>query len=70
MACTGNSRHVNIRFFVKDQVDKGELSIEYCPNHLMIVDYFTKALQGKLFRVMKKVIMGHDTLLCLSKVLS
>ena len=56
-------------FFVKDQVDKGKLSTEYCPNHLMIADYFTKPLQGKMFRDMKKLIMGNETLLWLSKVL-
>ena len=70
MSCTGNYRHVSIRYyFVKDRVDKGELSIEYCPTHLMIADYFTKPLQGKIFRAMRKVIMGHEPLSWLSKVL-
>ena len=71
MSCTGNSRHVSIRhFFVKDRIDKGELSIEYCPTQLMIADYFTKPLQGKLFRAVRKVIMGHEPLSWLSKELS
>jgi hypothetical protein len=59
-SCTGNSRHVHIRyFFVKDRVDKKECSIEYCPTLHMLGDFFTKPLQGNLFRVMRDVIMGH-----------
>ena len=56
-------------FFVKDHVDKGELSIEYCLTHLMITDYFTNPLQGKVFRAMIKVIMGHEPLSWFSKEL-
>jgi hypothetical protein len=49
-SCTGNSRHISIRFFfVKDRVDKGEFTIEYCPTECMLADYFTKPLQGALF---------------------
>ena len=47
---------------MKDRVDKGELSIEYCPTEWMLADYFTKTLQGKLFRVMRSVITGHKPL--------
>ena len=62
-SCTGNSRHINIRyFFVKDRIDKNELSVEYCPTELMVADYFTKPLQGSLFKTLRRVIMGHDTL--------
>jgi hypothetical protein len=60
-SCTGNSRHVAIRyFFVKDRVDKGELSIEYCPTQLMVADFFTKPLQGRLFHLFRNVIMGYS----------
>ena len=62
-SCTGNSRHVSIRyFFVKDRVDKGEITVEYCPTHAMLADYFTKPLQGALFRKFRDVIMGNRTL--------
>ena len=62
-SCTGNSRHIDIRyFFVKDRVDKGELSVKYCPTYLMIADYFTKPLQGRLFNLFRDVIMGHRQL--------
>jgi hypothetical protein len=58
-SCTGNSRHINIRyFFIKDQVDAGHLEIVHCPTEEMLADYFTKALQGKLFHKFRAVIMG------------
>ena len=61
-SCTGNSRHVNIRFFfVKDLVDKKEIEIVYCPTETMLADYFTKPLQGKLFHLHRAVIMGWNS---------
>ncbi len=58
-SCTGNSRHISIRyFFVKDRVDKGEFTIEYCPTECMLADYFTKPLQGALFIKFRAVVMG------------
>jgi hypothetical protein len=63
---TGNSRHVHIRyFFMKDRVDKGEVDLQYCPTLEMLADFFTKPLQGSLFRKFWDVIMGYahiDTL--------
>ena len=59
-SCTGNSRHVDIKYFwVKDRVDKKEMQIKYCPTTLMLADYFTKPLQGNVFRRFREVIMGH-----------
>ena len=58
-SCTGNSRHIDARYFwVKDRVDKKELEIKYCPTDTMLADYFTKPLQGNLFRRLREVIMG------------
>ena len=55
----GRSRHINIRhFFVKDRIDKGELTVEHCPTELMIADYLTKPLQGKQFQLFRILIMG------------
>ena len=45
-SCTGNSRHINIRYFwIKDRVDNKELRIEYLPTHIMLANYYTKPLQ-------------------------
>ena len=53
------TRALNIRYFsLTDQVNKGNLKIEYCPTEDMVADYMTKTLQGKLFLKFKKLIMG------------
>ena len=44
------TRHLNIRyFFLTDQLEKGNLEIEYCPTDAMVGDYMTKPLQGTKF---------------------
>jgi hypothetical protein len=53
------SRHLNILlFFVKDQKEKGNLSIQYCPTNEMIGDYMTKPLHGKKFVKFRQSIMN------------
>ena len=53
------TKHINIRyFFCNDRIKKGELSVKYCPTLDMIADYFTKALQGSLFRKLRDLILG------------
>ena len=59
-SCTGNSRHIDIKYFwAKDKVDRKEVRIEYCPTTLMLTDYFTKPLQGNVFRRFRQGIMGY-----------
>jgi hypothetical protein len=53
------SRHLNIRlFFVKDQKEKGILTIQYCPTDEMIGDFMTKPLHGKKFEKFWQSIMN------------
>jgi hypothetical protein len=53
------TRALNIRyFFITDQVEKGNICIEYCPTGEMTADFMTKPLQGELFSRFKKRIMG------------
>ena len=53
------SRALNVRyFFLTDQVEKGNLSIEYCPTDLMWADFMTKPLQGEKFRKFRDEILG------------
>ena len=53
------TKHINIRyFFCTDRIKKGELSVKYCPTLDMIADYFTKPLQGSLFRKLRDLVMG------------
>ena len=59
-SCTGNSRHINVRFFfVKDRVANKEVVIKYCPTEFMLADFYTKALQGSLFNRFRDVLMGY-----------
>jgi hypothetical protein len=53
------SRHLHIRlFFVKDQKEKGNLSIQYCPIDHMIRDFMTKPLHRKKFEMFWQAIMN------------
>ena len=55
------SRALNIRsFFISDQVEKGNLQIEYCPTNEMLGDFFTKPLQGSKFVRFREQILGED----------
>lgn len=60
------SRHINIRyFFIKDQSEDLGVTIRHCPTLQMLGDFFTKPLQGNLFRKFRDVILGYkhvDTL--------
>jgi hypothetical protein len=55
------SRAINIRYyFVTDHVDKGNVTIEYCPTDEMIADFMTKPLQGEKFRTFRSAILGEQ----------
>ncbi len=54
------SRALNIRyFFMTDQVEKGNVQIEYCSTDEMEADFETKPLQGSKFMQFRKSIMGN-----------
>jgi hypothetical protein len=53
------TQHIDIRyFFVTDRVKNGEMRIEYCPTGDMVADFFTKPLQGSLFRKLRAIILN------------
>jgi len=55
------TRHLNIRYyFVTDRINNNELRIEYCPTEDMVADFFTKPLQGSLFRKLRAIIMNME----------
>jgi hypothetical protein len=59
-SCGPNSRHIDIRyFFIKDRLELEDIEVQYCPTEQMLADFFTKPLQGGLFRKFRAVIMGH-----------
>ena len=53
-------RHLSIRyFFLTDQVQQGNFSVEYCHTDKMVGDYMSKPLQGAKFREFRRAIMGE-----------
>ena len=57
-----NSKHIDVRyFFLKDRLENGGYIVEHCRTTRMLADFFTKPLQGSLFRAMRDVIMGQKS---------
>ena len=62
-SCGEKSRHIHIRyFFIKDVLKRESIEMKHCPTEIMIANFFTKPLQGKLFHKMRDIIMGHAPL--------
>ena len=58
-SCGEKSRHINIRyFFIKDVLKREGIELIHCPTERMIADYYTKPLQGSLFKKMRDILMG------------
>ena len=69
MSCGQKSRHINIRyFFIKDKIEKETIQVVYCPTESMLADFFTKPLQGNLFRKFRRVILGMDGIDILNEI--
>ena len=61
MSSSRKTKHMNNRtFWIKDRVKSDNIKIMYCPTGIMVSDFFTKALQGMLFKRLRAVIMGHQ----------
>ena len=64
------TKHINNRYFwIKDRLARENIEVEYCPTEKMLADFFTKPLQGSLFRKFRDVVLGykhisslHDTI--------
>ena len=58
-----HSRVLNIHyFFITDQIERGNMTIEYCPTDEMWGNFQSKPLQGIKFRKFGAKIMGESTL--------
>jgi hypothetical protein len=56
---SGRTRHLNIRyFFIKDQIDSGEVKVVYTKSEDMVADFFSKPLQGELFEKFRDIVLG------------
>ena len=55
------TRALNVRYFyITDQIQRGNVRIEYCPTDEMTSDYLSKGLQGMKFTRFRKQIMGFE----------
>ena len=53
------TRHIKIRhFWVKDQIDNGEVEIVYIPTEDMTADILTKPLQGETFMRLRQMLLN------------
>jgi hypothetical protein len=53
------ARHVDLKhFWIKQEVDNKVIDLKYQPTGKMIADYFTKPLQGDLFRMGREQLLG------------
>ena len=58
-SCGEKSRHISIRyFFIKDVLKRENIELVHCPTERMIADFYTKPLQGSLFRKLRDILMG------------
>ena len=54
------TKHIDNRYFwIKDRITSDRITIEHCPTERMVADFYTKPLQGNLFRVFRDVILGY-----------
>jgi hypothetical protein len=59
------TKHINVRyFFIKDQIESGEITVKHCPATEMLTDHFTKPLQGTMFRKFRAEIQGVPIDMC------
>ena len=57
---TQRTKHINIRyFFIRDCIFRGEAIVVHKPTGDMIADIHTKAIQGKLFLHLRKLLLNH-----------
>ena len=55
------TRHINIRYyFITDRIANGDVRVEHCPTDRLIADFYTKPLQGHLFRLFHSLILNLD----------
>ena len=68
-ATSMQTKHIKVwYYYVADCIEKGDLSEVWCPTEMMIADFLTKLLQGKMSQKFRDVLMlmgvapmWHDT---------
>ena len=55
------TRHIDIKYFwVKDRLQRENIEVIYCPTDSMVADFFTKPLQGAIFKKLCDIVMGRS----------
>ena len=58
---TKRTKHMHTRYFyVTEQVQNRNIHVGHCPMEEMVADFFTKPLQGSLFKKLRNYIMGNE----------
>ena len=58
---TKQTKHMDIQYFyIREHIQDKTLSLKHCPTEEVVVDYFTKPLQGSLFICLHNHIMGPE----------
>ena len=56
------TRHIEVQYyFITDHIDRDRVRVSYCPTGDMLADYFSKPLQGSLFRKFHNLILNIST---------
>ncbi|CAJ1957919.1 unnamed protein product [Cylindrotheca closterium] len=60
MSSGQKTKHMDNRYFwIKDRLKTEGIEVQYCPTEKMFADFFTKPLQGNLFRKLRDVVLGY-----------
>jgi Reverse transcriptase (RNA-dependent DNA polymerase) len=63
------SRHLNIRYFwIKENLEDFHIHVRHCRTLKMLADFFTKPLQGALFRIFRDIILGKNRIISLDSI--
>ena len=59
MSRSKRTKHIHVCFFyIKDVIERGDMSVEYCPTGEIWADILTKPLQGIAFKKMRDMLMN------------
>ena len=56
------TRHIEVRYyFITDHIERDCVQVSYCPTGDMLADYFSKPLQGSLFRKFRNLFLNINS---------
>ena len=59
LSSSNRTKHINVRYyFVKDCIERKELTVEFCGTDEMWADFYTKPLQGGKFQQFRNTILN------------